>query len=71
MYWEIVQLKLDAAADNKLAEADARQVSIILDKVLPGYFQYLVNSSAAVTAPAAAATAHAKVKVTLVRWPYT
>jgi len=70
MYWEIVQLKLNASADNKLAEADARQVTIILDKVLPRYFQYLGNSSAAAS-PAAAATAHAKVKVTLVRWPYT
>ncbi|HVG34036.1 MAG TPA: hypothetical protein VM911_13185 [Pyrinomonadaceae bacterium] len=71
MYWEIVQLKLDAADDNKLAETDARQVSIILDKVLPRYFQYLGNNNAAATAPPAAATAHAKVKVTLVRWPYT
>jgi hypothetical protein len=71
MYWEIVQLKLNTAADNKLAESDARQVSIILDRVLPGYFQYVGNSSATTTAPAAAATAHAKVKVTLVRWPYT
>lgn len=73
MYWEIVQLKLEAAADNKLAEGDARQVNVILNKVLPGYFQYLGSSSSAATAPAsaAAATAHAKVRVTLVRWPYT
>lgn len=72
MYWEIVQLKLNASADNKLGEADARQVSIILDRVLPKYFQYLDNSSRAnATAPTASATAPAKVRVTLVRWPYT
>jgi hypothetical protein len=74
MYWEIVQLKLVTAADNKLAENDARQVSVILNKVLPGYFQYLGSSgNAAATSPAVAAdaTAHAKVRVTLVRWPYT
>jgi hypothetical protein len=73
MYWEIVQLKLAAAVDNKLAEGDARQVSVILNKVLPGYFQYLGNSNAAAGAPeaAAATTAHAKVRVTLIRWPYT
>lgn len=73
MYWEIAQLKLSAAADQKLAEADARQVSIILDRVLPRYFQYLENGSGAAGASpvAAARTARAKVRVTLVRWPYT
>ena len=69
MYWEIVQLKLAGAADNKLSDADARQTAIILENVLPRYFQYAGSSNDA--APAAADSAHAKVKVTLVRWPYT
>lgn len=74
MYLEIVQLKLAASADSKLSDADARQVAVILSSVLPRYFQYVErDNDAAAAAPVAVAStpSNAKVKVTLVRWPYT
>jgi hypothetical protein len=74
MYWEIAENNLAVPASDKSSERATRQSAVILEKVLPRYFQYLASSTSAtapVAAAATAATVKAKVTVTLVRWPYT
>jgi hypothetical protein len=72
MYWEIAENNLAVPASDKSAERAARRAAVILEKVLPRYFQYAESGVGPGTPVAAATTAsNAKVKVTLVRWPYT
>jgi hypothetical protein len=69
MYWEIAENNLAVAASDKSAERAARRAAVILERVLPRFFQYAESGAGAPVA--ATAPANAKVKVTLVRWPYT
>jgi hypothetical protein len=70
MYWEIAENNLAVPAADRSSERAARRAAAILERVLPRFFQYAESDDGAPVA-AAAAPAGAKVKVTLVRWPYT
>ena len=72
MYWEVAENNLAVPAGDKSSERAAQRAAIILEKVLPRYFQYS-EGAVGPAAPVAAATApgNARVRVTLVRWPYT
>lgn len=72
MYWEIAENNLAVPAGDKSSARAAQRAAVILEKVLPRYFQY-AEGAVGPAAPVAAATApgNARVKVTLVRWPYT
>ena len=68
MYWEIAESNLAAPAGDRQAEREARRAAVILEKVLPRYFQYAERGA---ETSSTSAVSSAKVKVTLVRWPYT
>jgi hypothetical protein len=74
MYWELAENNLAVPAGDKSSERAAQRAAVILEKVLPRYFQYAEGAAeVGPAAPVAAATApgNARVRVTLVRWPYT